>query len=242
MSFTQKLLSYQITFASGGTLNLSGLRSTCEVKMNGTPSASEAYVTIYGMTLSSMNELTVIGVTQMYQINKNTLSIMAGDEHGMSLIFTGTISQAFVDAQSMPEVAFRITAIAGLFENVMKSEPSSFQGSADVAQIAGQLAKKMGLTFENNDVKIKLSNPYFPGNYRTQMLELAEHAGIQWIIDRGVLAIWNPGGFRKGGGTLISPKTGLVGYPAYCQPGVIVTCPFSSAACVAIWQQIYIAI
>ena len=84
----------------------------------------------------------------------------------------------------------------------------------------------MNFTFENNDVKIKLSNPYFPGNYRTQMLELAEHAGIQWTIDRGTLAIWNSGQFRKGGGALISPKNGLVGYPAYTQLGVSVTCLF----------------
>lgn len=100
----------------------------------------------------------------------------------------------------MPEVCFRITAIAGAFENVMKSKPSSFQGSADVAQIAEHLAKKMGLSFENSGVKVKLSNPYSSGSYRTQMLELAEHAGIQWTIDRGTLAIWNPGQSRKGGG------------------------------------------
>ncbi len=226
MAFTQKLLSYQITFEAGGTLNLSGLRSSCEIKVNGSPSMSVADIVVFGMTLSSMNELTVIGATQIYKINKNTISIMAGDEHGMSLIFTGTISQAFVDASSMPDVAFRITAHAGLFEAVMKSEPSSFRGSADVAQIAQQLAKKMNLSFENNNVNIKLSNPYFPGNYRQQMLELAEHSGIQWVIDKGVLAIWPTGQFRKGGGTLVSPQNGLVGYPAYCQPGVMVTCLF----------------
>jgi hypothetical protein len=226
LAFTQKLLSYQITFASGGTLNLSGLRSTCEMKNAGTPSGAEADIVIYGMTLSSMNELTVIGATQMYQVNKNTISIQAGDERGMSLIFTGTILQAFVDAQAMPEVCFRITAIAGAFENVMKSKPSSFQGSADVAQIAEHLAKKMGLSFENSGVKVKLSNPYSSGSYRTQMLELAEHAGIQWTIDRGTLAIWNPGQSRKGGGALISPKTGMVGYPAHAQPGVIFACLF----------------
>ena len=57
------------------------------MKNAGTPSGAEADIVIYGMTLSSMNELTVIGATQMYQVNKNTISIQAGDERGMSLIF-----------------------------------------------------------------------------------------------------------------------------------------------------------
>jgi hypothetical protein len=56
----------------------------------------------------------------------------------------------------------------------------------------GQLAQKMGFAFENNNVNVKLSNPYFWSNYMQQARALAQHAGINMILDRDTLAIWTP--------------------------------------------------
>ena len=110
----------------------------------------------------------------------------------------------------------------------MVSEPTSVKGSGDVATIAGQLAQKMGLAFENNNVNVKLSNVYVPSNYREQIRALAEHAGVQWTIDDGTLAIWPTGKSRQTvGTTLLSKDTGMVGYPAFGPGVVIVTSVFN---------------
>jgi hypothetical protein len=229
MSFTQKLINYTISggVIGGSSISLNGLRSTCRIVNGGAPSMGVADIAIFGMTLSQMNQLTTLGTNQINLVNQTGIQIQAGDSNGLSLIFEGTISFACVDALAMPEVCFRITAHAGLFQAVMPSKPTSFQGSVDVAQIAQELAQKMGLKFENHGVNIRISNPYLSGSYRTQMQTLAEHAGIQWTIDRGVLAIWPTGKSRQSSETLISADTGMVATPAFNRAGVIVTCLFN---------------
>jgi hypothetical protein len=225
LSFTQKILSYSIELAGGQTINVTGLRSTCNVQVAGQPSQGVASIAIYGLPLSQMNALTVLG-TEVLSVERNKIFVQAGDSHGMELIFQGWITLAYCDAQAMPQVCFRIEAHAAAFENVMKSEPTSVKGSGDVAQIAKQLAQKMGLAFENNNVNVKLSNPYLSGSYGTQIKELIEHAGVQHIIDRGKLSIWNTGGNRGASGNVISAKTGMVAYPAFVQSGIVVTSLF----------------
>lgn len=227
-SFTEKILTYTFSMPGGGNFTHTGLRSSCEIVGAGGSSMGQATITIYGLTLSDMNALTTFG-TQALLVSKNSIRVEAGDQNGMSKIFGGTIAAAFVDASSMPEVAFRLTAFAGLYGAVQKSEPTSVPGNGDVATIAGQLAEKMGLTFENNNVNVKLSNVYLPSNYQEQMSQLAEHADIQWTIDDGVLAIWPSGKSRQtvSGSNLLSKDTGMVGYPAFGPGIVIVTTIFN---------------
>jgi hypothetical protein len=181
---------------------------------------------IYGMPLSLMNQLSCVG-TDITNQSTNSISIEAGDSLGMSLIFTGTITFAFVDAQSMPEVGFRVQAHAGAINNFLPAKPTSFKGSTDVATVMGQLASSMGLSFENNGVNVKVSNPYLPGNFRQQMLALATMAGIEAYIHKDTLIAVPSGQSRtSASGTMISKDTGMVGYPAFNQAGIILTTLF----------------
>jgi hypothetical protein len=230
LSFTQKAITYTISLASGGGMTTHpGLRSTCEITNAGGPSFGTADITIYGMTLSEMNSLTTLG-TNVNVVHDNKISVLAGDSAGnMSLVFKGTMILAWVDAQNMPEVCFRIHAMGGAYEAVMPSKPTSVQGSGDVATVMGQIAQKMGMQFENNNVNVKLQNLYLSGSYRQQMLELVEHAGIQGFIENGTLVIVPNGKARNGGGVIASKQTGMVGYPTYFQGGIIVTMLFNPA-------------
>jgi hypothetical protein len=48
-------------------------------------------------------------------------------------------------------------------------------------------------------------------------------------VDRDILAIWPKNSYRPGTGALISPTTGLVGYPAFTDIGIVVTVLFNPA-------------
>ena len=231
MSFTEKRLSYTFAVEGGSSpINISGLRSSCRIVAAGAPTAGgQAEIAIYGMSLSQMNSLTIMSTRQFAGVKRNEISIFAGDSHGMSLIYKGNVFAAWADARAMPEVCFRIEATVQSYIDVQNVKPTSVKGSGDVAQIFEGLAKQGGFSFENNNVNIKLSNPYLSGSLGTQMRELAEHAGIQWVIDKGVLAIWPTGKSRKGDPTLISPKNGMVGYPAFNASGIVVTTLFNPA-------------
>ncbi len=229
MAFTEKRLAYTFALSGGGEpIGISGLRSTCRIVASGPPTAGGiAEIAIYGMSLSQMNSLTVMATKQLGNVQKNEISISAGDTNGLSLIYKGNVFAAWADARAMPEVCFRVAATVQSYIDVQKIDPTSVKGSGDVAQMFQGLAKQGQFSFENNGVKTKLSNPYLSGSLGTQMRELAEHAGIQWVIDKGTLAIWPTGKSRQGGGALISPQTGMVGYPSFNEAGIIVTTLFN---------------
>ena len=123
---------------------------------------------------------------------------------------------------AFPNVCFHVEAAAGFADAVIGVDSSSFTGAADVGVIMAGLAAKMGVHFENNGVSKKLANPYFWGSARNQAEQCANAAGIAWAVDNGVLAIWPSGGARETGSPLISPETGMVGYPTYTAEGILV--------------------
>lgn len=232
MSFTQKLINVSLSMAQGNygaaggnSGQLTGLRVQAHISNPGGQGMATASLAIFGMTQSQMNQFTLFGL-QPTATGQNTVTVEAGDAGGMAQVFQGTINLAWMDAQAMPRVPFRIEAYAGSYESVLRIPPTSINGTGDVATIMGQLAQKMGLQFENNSgVNVKLSNPYLPGSARTQAATLAMHAGIEWTIDKGKLAIWPAGQARQssgGSGIIVSAATGMIGYPAFNSKGIIV--------------------
>ena len=205
MAFTKKRIDVTFEMDGAQSNTQTGKRISCRIVSAGSPSMGTADIAIYGMTLSDMNALSTIG-TQFNQIGKNKVSIYAGDSaQSMKLAFQGTIYMAWMDGQAQPDVPFRVNAYGGLYEAVAKAEPTSVEGSADIAQIVQQIAKKAGLQFENNGVKVKISNPYLPGTAREQILNIARAAGIEWTIENGTVAIWNSAKGRQGRNVTLSP-------------------------------------
>ncbi|MGY2052250.1 baseplate hub protein [Methylobacterium sp. JK268] len=235
MSFTRKRLEFDIIlsggqFGSGGgnTSRISGARANVRIAKAGGRDMGRMEAAIFGMTLSEMNKLTTFG-TEADLVTKNGIKVFAYDEGQQpALIFSGTIGTGYADMRAMPEVCFRVSAFAGLYESVQKTDPTSKPGPSDVKEVMGDLAKRMGLQFEGNDIDIKIPNLYLSGSPRQQAMKLAEMAGVQWVIDNDTLAIWKSGASRQGGSIpLISPTTGLVGYPAFNQAGVVLTTMFN---------------
>lgn len=251
MSFTQKLLSVSITlqqgvFGSGGNnvtiaaenspeafadVNMlqNILRMSAHIDVVGGVSSGNMELAIYGLPLTLMNQLSTIG-TQINLMDKNTISVSAGDKDALNLVFSGLIHEAYVDANNMPQVCFRISAVPGGQVNaVMPVKPISLSGSQDVGQIMGSLAKQMGLTLENNGVKVKIMNPYYSGSPWRQAVQLMQHANIEMIIDKGKLAITPPGQPREGQSATVSAQTGMIGYPAFRQNVILVKSIFNPA-------------
>lgn len=222
MAFTQKIIQVNFTSGSGSfsPLSLNTLRTFCHVVAAGNNTLIECDVMIYGMTLAHMNQLSTLG-WRIQKPGADQIDVYAGDSTGsMSHVYRGTIWAAYSDFQGGPNVPFHVVAHAGTREAGLKVTPTSLNNkSADVAQIMQQLAGKMGLQFENNNVNVKIAYPYLPGSPKRQAYQLAKHANVYVTIDRGKLAIWPPDGNRSGNAT-VTPTTGLVGYPSWSSEGI----------------------
>lgn len=233
MSFTKKRIDVSLQMANGSfdgggnQFNVTGLRVSAHISVVGGPAQNKCELVIFGLPLSVMNQLSTVGkdYNRMYQ---NSMVVSAGDDQsGMHEVFAGSIATAMVDAQAMPNVCLRVLGMPGNYQAVAPADPISIQGNADAAQMMQKLAGEMGLSFENNGVTVKLANPYYAGNRWSQMLEIARHGNFDVICERGVMSITPADKVRAGGSTLISPRTGMIGYPGFNEAAVIVEAQFN---------------
>ena len=223
MSFARRRLRVTIGIGKGkngeeGQDNYTlpdGLRIRAYVEKVGGLALGRAEVQIFGLTLDLMNKVSSLGLS-ITRYRTNSLRIEASDDHaGMATVFQGTIDEGSHDFDSAPDIALRLSAFTGLREAFLPIPPTSIKGAADAVTIMADLASKMGLGFENAGVQgVVLSNPYFSGTAREQVLKCAQAGGFEHTFELGLLLIWPKGGQRDGQVALVNKDTGLVGYPS----------------------------
>lgn len=209
------------------TVEFKGVRTSVTISRAGGGSYAELQLRVNGMSLSDMNTLSTLG-KPLADVRINTVTVVAGSEDaGEGVVFAGNIREAWVDMASAPDGVFIVNGYTALVEKLKPIPASSFQGQADVATILAGLAVQMGLSFENNGVQVQLANPYYAGTGVAQVQKCVQAANINHTIDNGVLAIWPKNGSRGGAIPLISPATGLVGYPQHTENGIRLTTLFN---------------
>lgn len=233
---TRKVIELTITLGTGtfgenvgDTVTLSGYRMTADIQNPGGDSMGVCQLRVFGLRNDLMNRLTTIGPVNTAIRAKNAILLAAGEEGGvMSSAFQGTILDAWADYNAAPDVAFNIIAYSGLDVAVKPVDATSYRGATDVASILSGIAtSEMGLQFENNGVDVKLSSPYLHGSPLTKVRSVAQAADVLWTIDRGVLVIWPRTASRQGDKPVISPDTGMVGYPSLSSKGLAVKMLFN---------------
>lgn len=236
MTLVQRLINLIFVIGEGNfgedgenQVNVSNLRVSADILNAGGRSMGTADIRIYGMLDSTINKLSTLGMVAT-MVRRNSVTLQAFNAGSVPVdIFQGTITNGWLDGQAAPDVPFRVSAHAGLFDAVKPVEPISINGAADVANMLSSLATQMGLRFENSGVNKKLSNAYYPGtSARSQAQAIVRDSGIEWnSCENGVLAIWNPGESRGGEIPLISKTTGLEGYPRWTSNGILFSTLFN---------------
>lgn len=241
MTFVQRRIDVQFTLAPGplgqqrtfgntgkDTAVLSGFRTSARIEKAGGLSDSTMDLRMWGVAESTMNELATFG----YQINaipRNRVVVTAGDlGAATSTVFDGYVTEAYIDFGHLPDVSLVAKAQVGIPFSAIPAVATSFRGTAAVATIMSGFAALMGLKFENSGVTTTLANPYYSGSVKEQAQKCVDAGGIMWNRgDDGVLAIWPRDGSRGGQVPIISPETGMVGYPSFNAYGVMLRTLFN---------------
>jgi hypothetical protein len=242
MSYLRRVLQATFTLASGGfagtqpattslnTLKTAGLRMSAKSVNAGGAAMGELQLTIYGMKISEMNTLSTLGMRVQQVPIRNTVTLLAGDSSRMpSVVFEGGIQSAYADLDGQPEACFRMIAKSGLPQAVTAYASSSYEGSADVADVLKKMATQNGLAFENNGVSVIMPDQHYYGSVRKQIETCCNNCGIGWSIDRNTLIIWPRNGSRTGAAIRVAPDTGMINYPAYSAMGIRVRSIFNPA-------------
>lgn len=222
----KKALRFVITLGTGkfdeagnNQIILEGFQATFNVDKAGGVQMSTLRAKIYGVSASNMATITTLH-WRTGDWEPNTVVVYAIDGLVETQVFAGNIVTAWGDYSSPPDVYLHIQAQAGYYAQIKAIPPRSFKGGVDVATVMRQIAFDCGLDFEDNAVQVQLVDVYLTGSGLEQARELAKAAGIDIYIDDKTLAI-TPRNVPRGGlMALISPSTGLVGYPAVDTVGV----------------------
>jgi hypothetical protein len=231
---TKKRIEVSITLGEGrfgeqegDTIALTGFRVRVHVNAVGGDAQGQCQCMIYGLPLSTINQLTTIGPTQSQHIGKNSLTIKAGDEgETLHTVFIGSIFTAYGEFNNAPDVGLSIVAYSAGAALAKPADPVSFNGAANVSDILAGLAKDQGYSFKDGGVKVTLSNPYFSGTKLEQIRKCARDANIEYSIDKNVLSIWPVGGHAEGEPITLNPGNGLVGYPILSSNGLSIRSMF----------------
>lgn len=219
------------SFAESGTdsVDITNLRTSVRIANAGSVANQTADVAVHGLTPSLMNQLSTLGMV-FNIVPLNEITISAGEDGaGYATVFSGTIWNAYGDYSAQPDVSFRFSCLAAGAQNVINAQPTSTTTPTNVADTMSGFARQMNMTFENNGVSVTLPPSYFSGSVMTQAKKAAEAANIELTIVGGnKLVIFPKGGNRATPNVpVISARTGMIGYPAFTQQGVIVRTLFN---------------
>jgi hypothetical protein len=235
MSFVQRKINVTLSYGTGpdgsGTpkiVELKGHRTLCNIVTQGGVGMGQLQLRIFGLTPNLMADMSTIGRLPMTYARNQVLVYAGDDVNGMNLVYAGTVTAAYADMTGSPEVPFVIIGATGVYEALLPIPPTSWPGNTDVAIILESLAKQIGATFENHGVSVILRDAYFPGAARSQILKCIQAANISWNgLENNILAIWPRGKGREQSNIVISPETGMVGYPSYTATGIILTTEYN---------------
>lgn len=237
-TFTEKQLRFTFTLGTNAkfqghanTLVITGLRATADIVFPGPPSFPNANVRIFGMKPSDTTALT--GLTfQVLTYQRNSILIEANSGQGWTTVFAGQIVTAAPNFAQQPDVSLDIFAQTLGYDLLNPATPTSFPQAALFSQVLKTIVLKMSQDFDDGGVEGSFSGPtYFTGTPAEQLRIAARKAGLMYYTDKpGIIEIGEPGVARNVPRWILTPTSGLVGYPTLNSVNLIgVTAVFNPA-------------
>jgi hypothetical protein len=233
-SFARKVLRVTFILAGEGAkfpgtqsnqLQLAGLRTVASVQSINRLSTN-AVVEVFGMKRADMDALTVVFANPPILLD-NILIVEADSGNGFLEVFRGTIIEAQPNYESAPDVSFTAQARAGYFQQVTPFTPLSWDGDVDIAHVAETILDGSGFTVVNGGANAVLQSPYLAGTRWEQLARACESANTDWyVIGQQVLLTKFGLPREQQPAVVLSPATGLIGYPMYQRAGLVARCLF----------------
>lgn len=237
-SFTEKKLRATIVLADDSstvftatgdnTLVIDQLRMSASVVHNARQ-ATQMSLNIWGMLEADMNALTAAWLDPE-SIRDNLITLEADSGDGYRLVFTGTILEAQPDFRRVPDVPFTILAMIGYYQSINITPPLSFQGAVDIDVLGRYFADQLGVSYVNVGAKAVLNDPYFPSTVFDQLRSACAAAKVDFYF-QGRTLVFAPllQAQTDQPAVVLTPQTGLVGYPMYTRQGLVVTAIYDAA-------------
>ena len=188
-----------------------------------------AQITVYGLPMDKMLKLMRVQWNTM-QALLNTVRIEVGNEgENLSIAYEGNITQATIDANAAPNIPLIITSQMAMVDKSKVAPPYTVDKdvSIDVADIVEALCIVMGYEFTNDGVSHMITSTMIEGSDLEKIQKLAIACDFDLYVDQKVIAICKKGTARTLEIPVLSPSTGLIGYPVPDIKGVAFSCVYN---------------
>lgn len=238
-SYTQKSLRVTVTFKETGKqlIFTDPLAIACTVTKTGAPELPKAKISIKGLTLETMAEMTLLSF-EATSIKQIFVEIAAGErDRQLAVIFQGEVTMSQADMNASPSPVFQIDAITCAYPKLIPATPIAVAGDQPAADMMESLAKQAGLKFVNDGLTTSLSNCVINGDAISKMKWVADTVGADLVIDDGEAHLVPRDGTRSAGASVsasefqttagvIGPDNGAIGYPSFDAQGIRFACFF----------------
>lgn len=188
-------------------------QNDCEVKITNLAKATRDYL-----------------ITEASPFNKNKvrkrLIVEAGRRsYGYATVFEGDIVSATISQP--PDITLCIKAATGDYSKGHVIQRSK-AGLCSLRQIAGGVAKDLGLSLNFQCSDKQIANYSFTGGALRQVDQLGACGGISAYVDDGALILRNYGAPLAGSTRIVNIDTGMIGIPEFTERGIKVKMLFDN--------------
>lgn len=223
---TLKLNGKDEIFTSDNQNKLSavGLRISADVTFGYGSPAPYARIRVYGLPQETMNKL-ITAKWQNVKALRTLITIEAAEGDGdFAQVFSGGIFMALPEYSEAPNVSIVIEAMSAVFESKLATAAESYEGVHSVAEIIEGICQRIGFSFESNGVNAVVDNAYLTGSDLDKIRWLCANTDLDLYLGNNSVAITPKGAARKIKIAVISPDTGLIGYPIITNIGATFRC------------------
>lgn len=243
-SFTPKQLRATLILGGAGQvfpgtnsnrLTITGLRMSAQV-LQVARLAATLSLKIWGMKPDFMNALTVAWAIPPIVLD-NVVIVEAKDnndpdpEQGWTQIFSGTITEAQPEYRAQPNVYFALQASCGYFQKIEPTKPTSYTETVDIGFVASDLAARMGFAWQDGGANAVLAGPlYLHGTLFEQLAQACVAAKADFYVFNNTILTCKSGQPRTTEpAVVLTPSTGLFGYPVFGRDGLTVSALYQPA-------------
>ncbi|QYC51340.1 hypothetical protein [Acinetobacter phage BUCT628] len=218
------------TFTAEGDNRLSstGLAISTNITYGNGAISPTAQITVYGLPLPTMIKLMRIQWNTMQAI-LNMVKIEVGEQgQPLKVAYEGNITFATINMDGAPNVALVITSQMAVVEKMrpIKSITIGKDEEKDVVDVIRDICAEINYEFYNYGFSKIITSTTLNGS-GIEIIEKLSHAcGFDLYIEQRSVSICPIGGSRELKIPIISPKTGLIGYPAPDQRGITFSCAY----------------
>lgn len=214
------------TAEAGNQLQTTGLAISCNLAYGGGAITPTAQITVYGLAMEQMLKLMRVQWNTM-QALMNTVRIEVGEQgEELSIAYEGNITQATIGASNAPDIPLIITSQMAMVHKLKLRDPYVLDKDVtqDGALIIEMLANEMGYTFTNDGAYKIITDVTLEGSPMEMIQKVADICDFDLYVDQKTIAICKAKQPRTLKIPVISPSTGLIGYPEPDIKGVTFSC------------------